>query len=97
MDATIGWLDTHPDTGAKIVGRKLPLWEETKALAVQAHRAFADRVLVGWDIAIANEGPVVVEGNSSPDLDITQRFGEPVCATRFGELLAWHLKERGFA
>jgi hypothetical protein len=97
MDAKIGWLDRHPDTGVTIVGRKLPLWEETKALAVQAHRAFADRILIGWDVAVTDEGPVLVEGNSSPDLDITQRFGEPVCATRFGELLAWHLKERGFA
>ncbi len=97
MDAKIGWLDRHPDTRVTIVGRKLPLWQETKDLAVKAHRAFDDRVLVGWDIAITDDGPVVVEGNSSPDLDITQRFGVPVNASRFGELLAWHLKRRGFA
>lgn len=97
MDARLGWLDRHPDTGAQIIGRVLPQWAEIKALAIQAHRAFADRVLVGWDIGVTDQGPLVVEGNSSPDLDIVQRFGEPVCATRFGELLAWHLKERGFA
>jgi hypothetical protein len=96
MDASLGWLEEHPDTRATIVGRKLPLWEQTKALAIQAQRAFDDRVLVGWDVAITDDGPVVVEGNSSPDLDITQRFGEPVCATRFGELLAWNLRNRGF-
>jgi hypothetical protein len=97
MDARLGWLDRHPDSGAAITGRRLPLWKETKALAVQAHRAFADRVLVGWDIAITDDGPVVVEGNSSPDLDIIQRFGIPVCSSRFGELLAWHLRAKGFA
>lgn len=97
MDSRMGWLDRHPDTGALIVGRRLPLWEEAKSLAVQAHRAFVDRVLVGWDIAITDDGPIVVEGNSSPDLDIIQRFGTPVCKSRFGELLAWHLQERGFA
>jgi hypothetical protein len=97
MDARLGWLDRHPDTGAFIKGRELPLWNETKALALQAHRAFADRVLVGWDIAITDDGPVIVEGNSSPDLDIIQRFGSPVCNSRFGELLAWHLRDRGFA
>ena len=96
MDARPGWLDHHPDTGAGIVGRKLPQWEEIKALAVQAHRAFADRVLIGWDIGVTDQGPLVVEGNSSPDLDIVQRFGQPACSTRLGELLAWHLKERGF-
>jgi hypothetical protein len=80
-----------------IVGHPLPLWTDTKALAIAAHRAFADRVMIGWDIAITDDGPIIVEGNSSPDLDIVQRFGAPVCNSRFGELLAWHLRERGFA
>lgn len=97
MDAKLGWLERHPDTNAPIVGRTLPLWDETKALAIRAHRSFADRVLVGWDIAITDEGPVIVEGNSSPDLDILQRFGTPVCRSRFGDLLAWHLLDRGLA
>jgi hypothetical protein len=97
MDAKLGWLDRHPDTDARIIGRVLPLWNETKALAIRAHRSFADRVLVGWDIAITDDGPVIVEGNSSPDLDILQRFGAPVCSSRFGELLAWHLLDRGFS
>lgn len=96
-DARLGWLDRHPDTGAAVRGRTLPLWNEAKALAEKVHEAFGDRVLVGWDIAITNDGPVVVEGNSSPDLDIVQRFGAPVCSSRFGELLAWHLRQRGFA
>jgi hypothetical protein len=96
MDARLGWLDRHPDTDADIVGRTLPLWEEIKTLATQAHRAFDDRVIVGWDIGVTDEGPLVVEGNSSPDLDIVQRFGEPACVSRLGELLAWHLKQRGF-
>jgi hypothetical protein len=97
MDARIGWHEQHPDSGVMIVGHPLPLWTDTKALAIAAHRAFADRVMIGWDIAITDNGPIVVEGNSSPDLDIVQRFGAPVCNSRFGELLAWHLRERGFA
>ena len=96
MDARLGWLDRHPDTGAEIFGRALPQWEETKALAIQAHRAFDDRVIVGWDIGVTEQGPLVVEGNSSPDLDIVQRFDQPACATRLGSLLGWHLKQRGF-
>jgi hypothetical protein len=95
MNAKLGWLDHHPDTRARITGRRLPLWIDTKALAIRAHRSFADRVLVGWDIAITDDGPVIVEGNSSPDLDILQRFGTPICNSRFGDLLAWHLIDRG--
>ena len=97
MDARIGWHERHPDSGVMIVDHPVPLWTETKALAIEAHRAFSDRVMIGWDIAITDDGPIIVEGNSSPDLDIVQRFGAPVCSSRFGELLAWHLRERGFA
>lgn len=97
MDSRLGWLTHHPDTGAQIEGRKLPFWDLTKALAVDAHRSLGDRVLVGWDIGLTEDGPLVVEGNSAPDLDIVQRFGQPVCSSRFGELLAFHLRERGFA
>jgi hypothetical protein len=96
MNARLGWLDRHPDTNAPVAGRALPMWSETKALAIRAHRVFADRVLVGWDIAMTDDGPVIVEGNSSPDLDILQRFGVPICSSRFGDLLAWHLRDRGF-
>ena len=88
-----GWRDRHPDTDAQITGRVLPLWAETQALAARAHAAFADRLLIGWDIAITRDGPVLIEGNSGPDLDIIQRvYGEPLGNARFGELIALHLR-----
>lgn len=90
--ATSGWRDTHPDTGARITGRKLPLWSETLALAQQAHAAFSDRVIIGWDVALLENGPQLVEGNGAPDLDIIQRtHREPLGNARLGQLLAFHL------
>src|SRR5439155_8241804 len=47
-----GSLEYHPTSGALIVGRTLPHWDALKDLAVAAHRAFSDHVIVGWDIAI---------------------------------------------
>ncbi len=89
----IGWRDHHPDTGAQITGRVLPLWAETLALAARGHAAFADRLLIGWDIAITADGPVLIEGNSGPDLDIIQRVGAaPVGNARLGALIALHLR-----
>jgi hypothetical protein len=97
-DARLGWHDKHPTTGAQIEGTRLPFWEELRSLAIRAHEAFADRVIVGWDIAIDADGPIVVEGNGSPDVDLMQRFMElGFCQRhRFGELLAHHLRIRGY-
>jgi hypothetical protein len=94
-DAKLGWLVRHPDSGSPIEGRTLPLWAEVKQLAVEAHREFADRVVIGWDIAILEDGPVLVEGNGNPDMDILQRFMvEGLREQRFGQLLAHHLRRR---
>ena len=94
-DSQLGWFSAHPDTGAPIEGETVPCWEEAKALAVAAHRQFNDRVVVGWDIAILEDGPILVEGNGNPDLDILQRF-MPIGLRkhRFAELIAFHLRDR---
>jgi len=74
------------------------MWRETMELAVHAHRAFPDYIFVGWDIAILDDGPCVIEGNRGPDLDIHQRTSlGPIGNARFGELLAYHLERRGTA
>lgn len=97
-DARLGWLSAHPDTGAAIEGRALPLWNDIKRLALDAHRRFADRVVIGWDIAILDDGPILIEGNGNPDMDILQRFMRTgLRAHRFGALLDHHLRARQIA
>jgi len=58
--------DRHPDTGAVIEGFQLPHWEGVKCLAVCAHQALDQIVCVGWDVAILESGPVLIEGNDNP-------------------------------
>lgn len=94
-DARLGWLSAHPDTHAMIEDRALPLWEEVKALALDAHRAFIDRIVIGWDIAILDDGPILIEGNGNPDMDILQRFMRTgLREHRLGALLDHHLRTR---
>lgn len=96
-NARLGWTSEHPTTGAQIEGTRLPYWDEVKDLAVRAHRIFADRLLIGWDIAITDDGPTIIEGNRGPDMDLMQRFMETgFCDHRLGELIAWHLRARGY-
>jgi hypothetical protein len=89
------WHETHPLTGGQIRGRRLPHWPEAVALAIEAHRLVAPRVMVGWDIGFLPEGPCLIEGNTGPDADIHQRTElRPIGNARFGELLTFHLERR---
>jgi putative polysaccharide biosynthesis protein len=89
-----GWKSQHPDTGGQIEGRILPLWAETRALAERAHAAFDDRHIIGWDMAILEDGPAIVEANGGPDTDMHQRVSrDPLGNQRFGELMAFHLRD----
>lgn len=74
----------HPDTGTVISGHQLPWWTETLELATRALDAAYDRPTIGWDIAITDDGPVLVEGNSMSNPDIAQApSGRPLSDTPF--------------
>lgn len=83
----------HPASGAPIEGVTLPHWRATRDLVVNAHdAAFADYTVVGWDVAIAADGPCLIEGNSKPCVIIAQRGpGKGLGDQRFGALIAYHL------
>lgn len=83
----------HPATGAAIAGRRLPDWEAARALVTRAHaQAFDDYVLIGWDVALTPEGPLLIEGNGKPGVLMPQRAARAGLAQgRYGALLAHHL------
>jgi hypothetical protein len=86
------WSDRHPVTGAMVAGRIVPFWPELTELAIKAHTMVPERVLIGWDIALTAEGPVLLEGNSFADVLIPQRVHRmPLGHMRMGELLNFHL------
>jgi hypothetical protein len=57
----------HPDHGATIEGKQLPFWEESIRLAEDCLGAFPGFRFGGLDIAITDQGPVILEINPSPD------------------------------
>lgn len=53
----------HPVTGVEIPGFQIPYWQEILDLVTNAASLAAMNKSVGWDIAIAPSGPLLIEGN----------------------------------
>lgn len=83
----------HPVSGVPIAGRVLPEWPGVQALVRRAHaEAFADYRLIGWDVAMTPDGPLLIEGNGKPGVLMPQRAArQGLAAGRYGQLIAHHL------
>lgn len=68
LDATKPEVHYHPVTNTPVVGFKIPYWEECKDLAIKAAELTPGNRSIGWDIAVTNEGPVLIEGNHNWNL-----------------------------
>ena len=60
-------IDSHPDTGMILEGIIIENWEEIKSKVIGFQKAFPFVKAAGWDIAITDKGPVVIEVNDSWD------------------------------
>lgn len=58
------FVKTHYDSGVIFKGFKVPRFEEAKALACDLAKRLPSVRYVGWDLAITDDGVVVVEANS---------------------------------
>lgn len=58
----------HPDSGLSIVEFQVPLWDQVVALIDRAARVVPDVPYVGWDVAVTENGPLLIEGNWIPGL-----------------------------
>ena len=61
--AHLHYVSTIPGADRPFVGLRVPQWHEVRNLALRAAAAFPWVRSVGWDIAISEGGPVLVEGN----------------------------------
>src|SRR5690606_26567083 len=55
----------HPITKKAILGFQLPFWPEILAAVKKAALIFPQVKSVGWDIAVTENGPLIIEGNSN--------------------------------
>lgn len=64
--------EVHPVTKTNIVGFEIPYFKEAIKMVKDASKVVKEVGLVGFDIAITNDGPVMIEGNQLPGYDIYQ-------------------------
>lgn len=65
----------HPSTNIFMPGYQLPHWSKVTSLIVKAAEMIPNVQFIGWDVAIKEDGPVLIEGNHDPDLDLLEFVG----------------------
>jgi hypothetical protein len=68
----LGYTSVIPGTDKAFVGFELPHWTEVKDVALKAARVFPWARSIGWDIAISDRGPVLIEGNAEWSTSLLQ-------------------------
>ncbi len=62
----------HPITNTNLIGFKIPFWQEAKEMCLEAAQVIPQMRFVAWDVAITEQGPTFIEGNSFPSHAIPQ-------------------------
>jgi hypothetical protein len=78
----------HPDTEQALSGFVLPDWRRAKDLLIEASHIFPGLSLQNWDVAFCEQGPVLLELNTEPDLQVPQMLaGKPFIDDRLHAVL----------
>lgn len=72
IDKDLNEFKMHPVTRTYFNKFELPFWKETKKLVLDAALVNQNIKVVGWDVAITKNGPILVEGNRRPGFDLVQ-------------------------
>jgi hypothetical protein len=72
LDKALKSFEKHPKSGVKFEGFQVPYWEEIKKMVKEAALESDKILVVGWDVAVQDDGPLIIEGNRRPGMDIVQ-------------------------
>ncbi len=72
IDKDLNEYTEHPVTHVKFDEFQIPCFEEAKKMVLEASLESDKILVVGWDVAISKDGPVIIEGNRRPGFDIVQ-------------------------
>jgi len=72
FDKNSKYYEKHPLTQVEIAGFKIPYWEESIKMCLEAAKLIPELGYIGWDIAVTDNGPLLIEANHFPGHDILQ-------------------------
>lgn len=72
IDKDLNIYEKHPKSQVKFEGFLIPYFDEVKKMVLSASKESDKILVVGWDVAITKEGPVIIEGNRRPGFDLVQ-------------------------
>lgn len=82
-------VESHPDTGGRLAGARLPDWQQLTALCLTAAASLPALRLQAWDVAMCDRGPVLLELNIGGDFNLPQvASGHGLLDERFRQFLA---------
>lgn len=73
-DKTITTYTAHPTNSFGLIGFKIPYFKQAITLCKKAAKVEKHIRYVGWDVAITEDGPILVEGNQLPGYDMPQNY-----------------------
>jgi hypothetical protein len=62
----------HPVTGKPLLGFRLPQWDTIREVVLDASTNFPGLLCQGWDVAVCDDGPRLLEVNPIGDMDLSQ-------------------------
>ena len=74
VDDLMNTYDDHPVTGVPFSEMRIPYVREAYEMIERAAMEVPEVRYVGWDVAIAENGPVIIEGNQYPSYGLVQYF-----------------------
>lgn len=81
-----GWGSLKAEKGLE--GLRIPNYDKVLETALRLHKSIPYMDLIGWDIAVDEEGePVLIELNQYPDCEFLQIFNGPMFGEYTDELL----------
>lgn len=58
----------HPDTKETFKDIQIPYFQEALRLTKELHARLNQIQIIGWDLAITDNGPIFIEGNENPEI-----------------------------